>query len=65
MMPVMDASVMLGLLLADPVWRKIPVVIMSALPEKIIATRCYGYADILSKPFRVSQVEDMIERLGR
>jgi len=64
MMPVMGASVMLELLMADPVWQKIPVVIMSALPERIIATRCYGYVGILTKPFRYSQIEGAIERLG-
>ena len=64
MMPVMGAAVMLEVLMADPVWQKIPVVIMSALPEKIIATRCSGYVGVLEKPFRVSQVEDLTEQLG-
>ncbi len=64
MMPVMGASVMLEMMMADPVWQKIPVVIMSALPEKIIAMRCSGYAGVLEKPFRVSQVENLTERLG-
>ncbi len=63
MMPVMGASVMLEMMMADPVWQKIPVVIMSVLPEKIIATRCSGYVGVLKKPFRVSQVEELTERL--
>ncbi len=63
MMPVMGAAVMLKLMMADPIWQKIPVVIMSVLPEKIIAMRCSGYAGILEKPFRFSQVDDLIERL--
>ncbi len=60
MMPVMDAAAMLDLMMADPVWQKIPVVIMSALPQKTIATRCCGYVDVLIKPFQVFQVEDVI-----
>lgn len=63
MMPVMGASVMLKVMMADPVCQKIPVVIMSVLPEKTIATRCSGYAGVLEKPFRVSQIENLIERL--
>lgn len=63
MMPVMSASVMLEVMMADLVWQKIPVVIMSVLPEKIIATRCSGYVGILKKPFRVSQLKSLIEQL--
>ncbi len=63
MMPEMGASVMLEVMMADLVWQKIPVVIMSVLPEKIIAMRCSGYVGVLKKPFRVSQVEDLTERL--
>ena len=64
MMPVMGAAVMLDIMMADSVWRKIPVVILSSLSEAIIAKRCSGYVDVLNKPFRVSQVEDLTEQLA-
>lgn len=62
MMPVMGAAVMLHVMMADPLWRRIPVVIMSALPEMIIASRCSGYVGLLRKPFQVSQVENLTEQ---
>jgi len=63
MMPVMGAAVMLHIMMADPLWRRIPVVIMSAVPETIIAKRCSGYVGFLRKPFQVSQVENLTEQL--
>lgn len=63
MMPVMGAAVMLHVMMADPLWRRIPVVIMSALPETVVANRCSGYVGFLRKPFQVAQVENLTERL--
>jgi len=63
MMPVMSGAVMLDLMMADPIWHDIPVVIMSVMPETIIAKRCSGYAGVLCKPFRITQVLDVAEQL--
>lgn len=63
MMPVMSGAVMLNLMMADPIWHDIPVVIMTAMSETIIAKRCSGYADILCKPFRITQVLHLAEQL--
>jgi CheY-like chemotaxis protein len=56
MMPVMNGAAMLAVLLAHPIFRRIPVVIMSAMLEARIAERCSGYAAFLPKPFRIDQV---------
>lgn len=64
MMPVMGAAVMLDIMMADAVWQKIPVLIMSSLSETTIAKRCSGYVGVLGKPFRISQVENLTEQLG-
>ena len=64
MMPLMGAAVMLNIMMADPIWQKIPVVLMSGLPEKIIALRCSGYVGLLRKPFRTFQIENLTEHLG-
>lgn len=63
MMPVMDGPAMLEAMAADSVLRGIPVVMMSALPEKAVAERCSGYVAFLHKPFKLPQFLDMVERL--
>ena len=59
----MSGAVMLDLMVADPVWHDTPVVMMSVIPRTIIAKLCSGYANVLCKPFRITQVLDMAEQL--
>ena len=63
MMPVMDGSAMLGAMQADPALRDIPVVLMSAMPERMVAERCAGYASFMRKPFSLGQLTTVAKRL--
>jgi CheY-like chemotaxis protein len=61
MMPVMDGSVMLGTMRADPALRDIPAVVMSSLPEDAIKAVQGMYAAFLRKPFRLKAVVELVE----
>ncbi len=63
MMPVMNGAAMLAAVLAHPTFRRIPVIIMSAMLEAGVAERCSGYAAFLPKPFRIGQVVALTDRL--
>ena len=63
MMPVMNGAAMLAAVLAHPTLRRIPVVVMSAMLEAVVAERCPGYAAFLPKPFRIDQVLALTGRL--
>ena len=63
MMPVMDGAALFSTITADPGLRGVPVVVMSAMPEATVAERCSGYIAYMQKPFRLTQVTDLAERL--
>ena len=63
MMPVMDGAAMLGAMAADPALRGVPVVMMSAMREVVVAQRCAGYVSFLHKPFRLLELMNVVERL--
>ena len=63
MMPVMDGAALLSAIAADPGLRGIPVVMMSSMPEATVAERCSGYVTFMRKPFRLTQLTDLAERL--
>ena len=63
MMPVMDGSVMLAAMAADPVLQHIPVVLMSSMPETQVAERCSGYTRFMRKPFKLAQVLTLTKQL--
>ncbi len=52
-MPEMDGEEVLGQLRADPIWRSLPVIVLSASDEIDQVVRCIeqGAEDYLSKPF--------------
>ncbi|MEA2743768.1 MAG: hypothetical protein QOF90_1536 [Acetobacteraceae bacterium] len=56
MMPVMTGAAMLAAMAADPLLQRIPVVLMSSMPEAQVAARCSGYVRFLRKPFQLAQV---------
>ena len=62
MMPVMDGAATLARLAGEAAWKAIPVVMMSSLPESIVAQRCSGYVAFLRKPFRIGAVVELVER---
>jgi CheY-like chemotaxis protein len=65
MMPVMDGAAMLSAMAADSGLRDIPVVMMSSMPEATVAERCSGYATFMRKPFSLTQLVELAERLLR
>jgi len=62
MMPVMDGAAMLRAMAADPALPTIPVVMMSSMPETMVAERCSGYVTFLRKPFKIGQVIALVEQ---
>ncbi len=63
MMPVMNGPAMLAAMAADPGLRRIPVIVLSSLPEEAIRARADGVAAILLKPYTAEQVLDAIARV--
>ncbi len=62
MMPVMDGREMLRALQAEPAWRTIPVVMMSAMPRSSLPPDCVPTA-FLRKPFNLDTLLSELERL--
>jgi CheY-like chemotaxis protein len=61
MMPIMDGPAMLRAMKQDPAHRKIPVVVMSSLPESAVARAAGGlYASFLRKPFKLAAIVDTV-----
>jgi len=60
MMPVLGGAGLLTALHAHPEHRRIPVIMMSSLPESAIDGRCSGYAAFLRKPFKISDVHRIV-----
>ncbi len=65
MMPVMDGAAMLGAMATNPALRGIPVVMMSSMPEAVVAERCSGYVTFMRKPFKLFELLDVVERVLR
>lgn len=63
MMPVMNGAGMLGAMAANPALRGIPVVMMSSMPEAVVAERCSGYVAFMRKPFKLFELLDVVERV--
>jgi CheY-like chemotaxis protein len=63
MMPVMDGAALLHAVRADPALARVPVVVMSSLPEESFAERASGYTVFVRKPFRMDDVVTLINEL--
>jgi CheY-like chemotaxis protein len=63
MMPLLDGAGMLRAMAAEPAYERIPVIMMSALEESVIAEKCSGYAAFLRKPFRAAEVLSAVARI--
>lgn len=62
MMPIMSGPGMLEAMQKNPQLRDVPAVIMSSLPESIVAKSANGmYVAYLRKPFRVRSVVEVVE----
>ena len=53
MMPVLDGPGVLRALAENPSLRKIPVIVMSSLPEDSVARMTSGYTSFIRKPFKM------------
>ncbi len=65
MMPILGGAEMLRAMAAEPVYHRIPVIMISSLSEDVIAERCKGYAAFLHKPFRAAAVLSTVARVLR
>ncbi|MFL5656637.1 MAG: response regulator [Ktedonobacteraceae bacterium] len=62
MMPVLDGRDLCRSMQADPRYRSIPIVLMSAIRKALSLTGC-NYAALLEKPFELDDVLQTIARL--
>ncbi len=66
MMPILGGGEMLRAMAAEPIYQRIPVIMISSLSQDVIAEKCKGYAAFLHKPFRAAAVLSTVARvLGR
>jgi CheY-like chemotaxis protein len=63
MMPLLDGAGILQYMRADDGFRKIPVILASALSEKTISEQCSGYDVFLRKPYKTERLIKEISRL--
>ena len=65
MMPLMDGAAMVAAMRANPSFRDIPVVMMSAAPEAALRKHLDGYSAFLRKPFRVPALIEVVASILR
>jgi CheY-like chemotaxis protein len=63
MMPVMNGAELIDAMSAMPDLAGIPVIVMSSMPEDVIAERTTGYIMFVRKPFRIFEVIDLVAEL--
>jgi CheY-like chemotaxis protein len=56
MMPVLDGAGVLKAMAIEPALSRIPVVLMSSLPEAMVESRVQGYTRYVRKPFRIDTI---------
>ena len=61
MMPVMDGAALIQAM-ANTSLSKVPIVMMSSMPEQALADRCGGYVHFIRKPFSIFQVIEAVAR---
>jgi DNA-binding response OmpR family regulator len=62
MMPLLDGPGVLRAMRADGRLAAVPVVLMSAMSESVVQTRCHGYAAFLRKPFGFDELLGVVNR---
>ena len=60
MMPLMDGAALALAMRDDPVYRNIPIIMVSSAPEESIRRRFDGYKAFLRKPFRQSDLLTLV-----
>lgn len=62
LMPETDGWEVVAALKADPTLRKVPIVLMSAIPPKATTLQAQGVAATLSKPFTMEELMFVVTR---
>lgn len=60
MMPVMDGAALINALTNDSALKGVPVILMTSVPEPIVAERCSGYTRYVRKPFKIFDLVDLV-----
>ncbi len=63
MMPLMNGAQMGAAMRADPAYRDIPIIMMSAVTEPAVRERFSGYRAFLRKPFNMAALLEAIQGL--
>ncbi len=63
MMPTFSGPELIAALRGNPGTRKIPVIVMSSLPEGAVSIPSSDYSGYLRKPFRIRELTDLVDRL--
>jgi CheY-like chemotaxis protein len=63
MMPLVDGAALGKEMKANPAFRNIPIIMMSAVGESVVRERFDGYTAFLRKPFRLSALIDTVRRV--
>jgi len=61
MMPLLDGPGVLRAMAGSPRLASVPVVMMSAMPESFVRSRCDGYVAFLRKPFDFGAMSATVE----
>lgn len=64
-MPGTDGSETLRELRRDPRMRAVPVVMMSGIPESMVARKARGYGAFLRKPFSLDELVATVDKMVR
>jgi DNA-binding response OmpR family regulator len=62
MMPLLDGPGVLRAMRVQPRLAAVPVIMMSAMPESVVSSRCSGYSAFLRKPFGFEPLHAAIVR---
>jgi CheY-like chemotaxis protein len=63
MMPLVDGAALGKAMKANPAYKNIPIIMMSAVGESVVRERFDGYTAFLRKPFRISALLDTVRRV--
>lgn len=63
--PIMDGAALVKALRRDPAAKTIPVVMMSGLPESMVARKVKGHQAFIRKPFVFDELAKVLERVSK
>lgn len=63
MMPIMDGLELVKALVAEGTLQRTPVLVMSAVDERVVRSRCQVDYSFLAKPFKGSQLLESVQAL--